>query len=60
MTTAEIIALVSVAVTLAGIIVSYLVTIDKVMNGQRCRHPRKTHTTLQSQPSTRRSCKYNI
>jgi len=36
MTTAEIIALVSAAVTLIGIIVSYLVTIDKVMDGQRC------------------------
>lgn len=36
MTTAEIIALVSAAVTLVGIIVSYLVTIDKVMDGQRC------------------------
>ena len=36
MNTAEIIALVSAAVTLAGIIVSYLVTIDKVMGGQRC------------------------
>ena len=36
MTTAEIIALVSAAVTLVGIIVSYLVTIDRVMDGQRC------------------------
>lgn len=36
MTPAEIIALVSAAVTLVGIIVSYLVTIDKVMDGQRC------------------------
>lgn len=36
MTPAEIIALVSAAVTLAGIIISYLVTIDKVMDGQRC------------------------
>lgn len=36
MTTAEIIALVSAAVTLVGIIVPYLVTIDKVMDGQRC------------------------
>lgn len=36
MTPAEIIALVSAAVTLAGIIISHLVTIDKVMDGQRC------------------------
>ena len=36
MTPAEIIALASAAVTLVGIIVSYLVTIDKVVNGQRC------------------------
>ena len=36
MTTAEIIALASAAVTLVGIIVSYLDTIDKVVDGQRC------------------------
>lgn len=36
MTPAEIIALASAAVTLVGIIVSYLVTIDKVVDGQRC------------------------
>lgn len=36
MTPAEIIGIASAAVTLLGIIVGYLITIDKVMDGQRC------------------------
>ena len=36
MTPAEIIGIASAAVTLIGIVVGYLVSIDKVMDGQRC------------------------
>lgn len=36
MTPAEIIGIVSAAGTLIGIVVGYLITIDKVMDGQRC------------------------
>ena len=36
MTPAEIIGIASAAVTLIGIVAGYLVSIDKVMDGQRC------------------------